>query len=776
MTRCSSIWVAVAAAQARASVRGCRLLLVILAALAGAAVGAQPVAALPEGRVYEMVSPVYKGGFGAGQIEAVAPDGESVMFYSSGAFGGAPKGAEIMDYIARRHAQGWVTTPTSVPAGALPDVIDRDVSPTLETTLALGKPGSSGEVATQTATENEFLLHSTTSPDTTAFWSVAGMVMPNRFDQPLIFSYRGASPDFCHLLFANLDFVRGGGSLLPEDEGALDEQTYELDRGCGKEPVALRLIGVRNRDGAAGEPELMSRKCRAELGIEVGGEGSLDTFNAVADDGHEIFFTDCVSEASNRQVFVTLDGTRTLEVSRALEPGNPYGGCEREGVAGEVPCNGAASRGRSTFIGASEDGSKVFFTTRAALVAGDQDGGNDLYMATIGCPESAPGCAVSERVVTGLTQISHDPNGAEAALQGVTALSPDGERVYFVAKGDLLSAEAQAALEGRAQAVPHAGAENLYVYDTSTATMGFVADLCSGFEASGESEDPQCPSTTKADSALWERLGGETQTAGAGGRFLVFATYAQLTRSDTDAAKDIYRYDALTGTLDRVSSGEGGADRNGNESFEARIPPANWGGRSVQLQYEMNNRAISENGSQIIFKSAAPLSPDAINGLTNVYEWHKQEGEAGEGTVSLISGGSASEPVEDAVISPEGNDIFFHTSQSLVADDTDGEPDIYDARIGGGFAEPLAEEEACSADACQGPLSSTAPLLVPGSATQAPGGNVASHANKTVTKAKKAKKKKQAKRRRRGGNARGAHAGTAGRRCKGVCAGKGGRR
>jgi hypothetical protein len=40
--------------------------------------------ALPEGRHYEMVSPVYKGGYGVVDIEAVAADGESGAFYSSG--------------------------------------------------------------------------------------------------------------------------------------------------------------------------------------------------------------------------------------------------------------------------------------------------------------------------------------------------------------------------------------------------------------------------------------------------------------------------------------------------------------------------------------------------------------------------------------------------------------------------------------------------------------------------------------------------------------------
>ena len=51
-------------------------------------------------------------------------------------------------------------------------------------------------------------------------------------------------------------------------------------------------------------------------------------------------------------------------------------------------------------------------------------------------------------------------------------------------------------------------------------------------------------------------------------------------RSDTDTAKDVYRYDAETGALDRVSGGEADADANGNNDlFDATITTGNRGGR-----------------------------------------------------------------------------------------------------------------------------------------------------------------------------------------------------
>jgi hypothetical protein len=70
--------------------------------------------------------------------------------------------------------------------------------------------------------------------------------------------------------------------------------------------------------------------------------------------------------------------------------------------------------------------------------------------------------------------------------------------------------------------------------------------------------------------------------------------------------------------------------------------------------------------------------------------------------------------------------VFFVTVESLVSQDTDSAPDIYDARLGEGFTQPSAERRPCEGDACQGALTNPAPLLVPGSVSQAPGGNFAS--------------------------------------------------
>jgi hypothetical protein len=671
--------------------------------------------ALNPERHYEMVSPVFKGGFGVGSLNAasifVAPDGESAAYFSPGAFSGAPSSWQgLFDYVARRGAAGWSTVPLMVPAPLLPGFQTSDLSQLLDQVLVVGQPGDTHYILRND--EADLVLRSTSLSDVSANWELAGVlqsvVHTNANLQPAIF---GGTRDLCHVLLST-----GAVSdvLVPAALGA-ERPLYEFDRGCNGEPSALRLATVNN----AGMP--LAPKCPAGAGSGTYAQ-KVSAFNAMSEDGAEVFFTGCLSGSgaavpgSLHQLFVRVGGARTLEVSRPLSP------CVAQGVSGEVPCDGASERPSADFVGASEDGSTVYFTTAAPLVEGDKDSGNDVYMAKIGCPEAKPGCGAGERQVRALVQVSHDPNGGAAEVQGVVRVAPDGRRVYYVASGDLLSSAQGAALEGEGRPVPRAGAENLYVYDAATANTAFIAELCSGAGLSGTVEDSQCPNG-QSDSSLWLNEGPEAQTAGSDARFLVFSTVGELTGDDANAHRDVYRYDAETGVLRRVSLGEDGYAANGNASpLGSSILPAHFGG-SVVDQYEMESRAVSEDGSRIVFTSAAALSPAAGNGLANAYEWHMSPGER-EGRVSIVSTGQADAPVVDVVISPNGRSVFFLTTQGLVPQDTDGAADVYDARLGSGFATEPAESRPCQGDACQGPLMNPAPLLVPGSVSQAPGENL----------------------------------------------------
>jgi hypothetical protein len=686
--------------------------------------------ALPAGRVYEMVSPIYKAGYGVTDIHATAPEGDGVAFTSLGGFAGvlSASGTGGNMYVSRRDPSGWSTVSLQPPFGSW-----TDFSANFEYILANALVGQNAGVENYSATEDEFLLHRTDAPETFENWQAFGDFVVKRPDkkslQPI---EEGASSDLCHVVLAETE-----GPLLPEAVEKNLSQVYDLTRGCEGEP-SLRLVGLNNKK------TLISSNCPVELGVGIRYAGSgnsaeqENTFNAISANGNDLFFTTNVEEGESncsggvRQLFVRIDGTRTLEVSKPLS-------LPQECT--EVPCGGSSGRSSSYFKGASEDGSRVFFTTAAPLVGEDNNAGNDLYMATIGCQAGAEGCDVQGKEVTSLVQVSHDSIAGEGAeVQGVVRVAPDGSRAYFVARGVLTK---EVNVSG---AAPAKGADNLYTYDSVSGKLAFVADLCSDPGHSGEVKDIDCsPSLGEGvgqnnDTRLWGS-NPEAQSAGPDGAFLVFSTYAKLLKDDTDNAKDIYRYDAQTGVLDRVSLGEAGNDNNGNDSaFDATIFPGHMGGSAfVSLQHEMSTRDISEDGTRILFNTAGPLSPDATNGLVNVYEWN-------EDSVSLISSGQAeADDGESIVISPSGRDVFFTTSQGLVPQDGDGLPDVYDARLGGGFTPVPVPRQPCSGDACQGPLTNPAPLLVPGSVVQVSGDNFPPPKKivpKKKMKTKKTKKKK----------------------------------
>jgi hypothetical protein len=698
-----------------------------------------PALALPEGRVYEMVSPPYKGGYGANIIEAVAPDGESVAFAGQGAFAEAAYSG-INGYLARRGPSGWTTASLIAPASLIAAVVGskepQDFSATLESSLIQGVEGPNQGRALATSTENVFVLHPSGAPDTEANFHLAGGILKAIGGVPFRPGYIGASADFSHLLF----HTEAPEPLLESAVGTRG-QLYDL-LTTGEGPPTLRLVGLNNGG------QVINTKCLVTLGgteLTIGASGTR--YNAIAADGSEIFFratphpvastSECASFPG--AIYVRLNGERTLQLSAPLP-----GGC-----AVTAPCHSAPQQ-TAAFQGANEAGTCVLFTTSQPLVSADLDTGTDLYLARVGqAGDPGPPCGPSaalpaSREETSLVQVSHDEHAGEnAEVQGVTAIAPDTSHVYFVARGaltDTPNAQGVVAIKG---------ANNLYVYDTALGDRPvFVTDLCSGPETSGEVKDVRCPSNLQVLGRNDDGLGagGEAQTAGQG-RFLLFSSYGRLIANDTDTARDVYRYDAATGALDRVSLGEAGYDANGNNSeFDAGINGNGAGSAYAVEQAGSKTRAISEDGTRVVFTSAEPLSPAVSTALENVYEWHQQLG-GGEGAVSLISTGKSTEPVNDVVISPSGRDIFFVTSEGLVPQDTDGALDVYDARLGGGFPAPAAPRQPCSGDACQGPLTPAAPLLIPGSVSQAPGENLTQPLAAPPAKVK-AKAKRKAKRRR----------------------------
>jgi Tol biopolymer transport system component len=121
--------------------------------------------------------------------------------------------------------------------------------------------------------------------------------------------------------------------------------------------------------------------------------------------------------------------------------------------------------------------------------------------------------------------------------------------------------------------------------------------------------------------------------------------------------------------------------------------------------------SLSEDGQRFFFHTTEALVPQDTNGRSDLYEYDAQTGK-----VHLISSGH--DPSESFFMdaSADGSNVFFLTRQRLTGWDTDQSLDLYDARIGGGFPAPPASAPQCEGEACHG----SAPES-PGSATYGTG-------------------------------------------------------
>jgi hypothetical protein len=299
-----------------------------------------------------------------------------------------------------------------------------------------------------------------------------------------------------------------------------------------------------------------------------------------------------------------------------------------------------------------------------------------------------------------------DSSGLGPEVQGVMAVSADGARVYFVARGVLIAGPNASDVE------PSEGANNLYVYERNAShpagRTAFVASLPGDDKSTVRDERPE--------SSEWIQRLGMPANVTPDGSVLVFTSHGALTPDATagEGAAQVYRYDANKEELLRISIGERGFNNNGNTNGgEARLALS-----EGTVGSPRRSPTMSDDGSDVFFQSPVGLTPDALDAVPlrsgavksqdraqNIYEWER-EGKGGctqaSGCVRLISDGldasegnnggshTTSSAVELIGSDATGENVFFTTVDPLVKQDTDTQLDIYDARVGGGFPAPAA--------------------------------------------------------------------------------------
>jgi hypothetical protein len=684
---------------------------------------------LPDNRGYEQVTPVQKNA-GVVDVEfayftplSIADDGSRVMYTSVQCFPGggscpAVRGGSLGEPLSStRTASGWVTQVLAPPAqmGANTSFGNYDANHGTALFSIASPPGGQDDWYVRRA-DGSFADIGPVAPPAN------GASGPQNAPQLV------ATADLSHLTWDPSGMVQTNRGRWPFDatQGSAFS-SYEYAGSGNSQPL---LVGV---SGGPGSTDLIS-VCGTSRGVPGVGRSGLSV------DGRTLFFTalggeGCVGSGVNETtpvpantLYARIDNG-TPAAHTVLISGRSPSGCITPTCLSSPP-------GDALFGRASSDGSRVFFTSTQQLTDGASEDSQAGDSATKGCKDTTGpnGCNLYlyDFARPGGDQLvdvsSGDSSGGGPRVQGVVAASPDGSHVYFVAKGVLTGA---ANNQGQSAS---SGGENLYVYERDASFPGghiaFIGTLSAaniGFGGSDSFDWTQAIANVTPD-----------------GRFLVFTSQAQLT-SDTPSATgaaQVFRYDAQTGQLLRLSLGQAGFNDNGNS-----------GRGNVTIVPAFNSLArpdptMSDDGSYVFFQSPVGLTPRALDDLPldssgdfaqNVYEWHN-------GQVSLISDGrdtSATNTipcngwqVTHGVVSsvclmgtnPRGSDVFFSTNDQLVPQDTDNtQLDIYDARICTAESPCIKQPPPlppCLGEACHGIPSPTPSNLAPGSSSFNGEGNV----------------------------------------------------
>jgi Tol biopolymer transport system component len=333
---------------------------------------------------------------------------------------------------------------------------------------------------------------------------------------------------------------------------------------------------------------------------------------------------------------------------------------------------------------ASTDGSRAFFITSEALLPEDTDSSPDVYMYDTDAPANAH-----------LTLISRSSTANDGDASPVLGASADGHYVYFVSALQLVAGE------------PPAGT-GLYVWHDGT--LAYIGSLQDSGEAGLNG-----PRTTYI-------FAGTTSTSRVtpDGRHLLFMTTTDagfrgrggFGGYDQAGHPELYLYSADTGRLVCASCNPSGRAATADALLDVRE------GAGVSAKTSKLSYALSDDGRYVFFSTAEALVSDDTNGRPDAYEY-----DAADGSVHLLSSGTDPSPSYFIDASSDGQNAFFVTRERLVGWDTDGSYDLYDARVGGGFSEPVPAPPGCTSEGCL-PQGSAAPTTsTPSSATYNGSGN-----------------------------------------------------
>jgi hypothetical protein len=305
--------------------------------------------------------------------------------------------------------------------------------------------------------------------------------------------------------------------------------------------------------------------------------------------------------------------------------------------------------------------------------------------------------------------------GAGATYAG---LSQGGARIFYLRGGDLhafdVATEAEIDFTEVGDAVPvNVAPQGTRAYFVSEEEIPGSGPNPQGDEAQGGSQnlylseegDVSFLATLTERDVQGEVLGGIGHLDGLGnwtealkkrtpatdpsrlnpsGSVFLFQSRADLTGYEESEFPQVYRYDASANRLHCLSCPPTKAPSIGGGALHSIF------GDSPFRIYGFVP-GLDPSGDRVFFESTDALVSGDTDGLRDVYEWEeegigscKREG----GCIYLISSGHSSGPDFLFGHSLSGDDVFIFTADVLVPGD-EAIASVYDARVGGGFAQTL---------------------------------------------------------------------------------------
>ena len=633
---------------------------------------------LPDCRGFEMVSPVDKQGSGflsSGASPQVSfgagPNGDKVLYPLQGGFSDSTAGGYLREQ-ANRTPQGWLSEQISGASLIPPPYLDG---------FSFGLPSRTLYVA----------------PDLRC--AIVESSNPLTEDTPHIDVEEGATNLYRRNADGSFDLISdivptnprvsafSSGGLFDRVEASENcsqihfRSRYEFIPGANVLGTGTQLGGLYEWDGGTIRDAALLPDGSIGVLAVPGGEAqgsATDRWNATAPDG-TFFFTATSTEGADKAspaIFMREGGgTRIVDISKSQT---------------SAPTKGAR------YEGASLDGGVVLFRANYGIAATGSAGprneacgplSGETVQTNTPPLEVKPCDLYAYDVASGdLTDLSADSNAVDpigAAIQGAVGMSDDGSYVYFAALGQLVPGK------GRTYAQNVAGEGSANVYLTHDGQISYVMNLTVGSASSGD-----LFGGFEGNGVVMHWSNKYAAQVSADGHDLVFEASGNVAGYESGGGRAVYRSSVDTGGISCVScplDGSHTLTKPSGQTTDARfdspklLPPLY--GASAEFGTASTNRsAMSADGDRIFFTSSDALLPGAQANKRNVYEWENGRLYFLANAERGGTGGIGPEVGRFVGTSTSGDDVFLASSERLALQDRDGVSDIYDIRVGGGFA------------------------------------------------------------------------------------------